>query len=505
MTASEQMLALVEGSKNLRRLCREYETESVTVHLKELVGGAFSLYAAATIRRTGGVHVFVAEDRDAAAYLLNDLYALLDERRILFFPSSYKRSIVYGAEDAQGVVQRTAALNALRTPPAGYLALCTYPEALAERVVDAEALRRETMTVRAGDRLRPADLVEWLDESGFVRVDFVYEPGQYSQRGGIVDVFSYVESLPYRFDFFDEEVDSIRRFNISSQLSQDKLQQAEIIPNLNAREGGRVSLVEAAGDVCYWFFDADYALRRVDDLRRRMLAEADDPAGVDRALTSRRQLLDALAGKRLFAARDTLAERPATVAVEFRTAPQPSFNKNFELLADDLSAAMQKGYRTYILSENKAQVERLQNIFHHRLISESCRHMIFIKPVIIGPVFIISLTILSIYPRFQGRRKSSAFIEKIIVIRTERYNVFIQTQEIPIDIVLVDPHFSIVHIPYDIVLLTLDNPPVRLVFICIRITQIPIQCPCRQIVDSRKLPTIGTAAAINIFCFFLNI
>ena len=364
MTASEQMLALVEGSKNLRRLCREYETESVTVHLKELVGGAFSLYAAATIRRTGGVHVFVAEDRDAAAYLLNDLYALLDERRILFFPSSYKRSIVYGAEDAQGVVQRTAALNALRTPPAGYLALCTYPEALAERVVDAEALRRETMTVRAGDHLRPADLVEWLDESGFVRVDFVYEPGQYSQRGGIVDVFSYVESLPYRFDFFDEEVDSIRRFNISSQLSQDKLQQAEIIPNLNAREGGRVSLVEAAGDVCYWFFDADYALRRVDDLRRRMLAEADDPAGVDRALTSRRQLLDALAGKRLFAARDTLAERPATVAVEFRTAPQPSFNKNFELLADDLSAATQKGYRTYILSENKAQVERLQNIFH---------------------------------------------------------------------------------------------------------------------------------------------
>ena len=366
MTASEQMLrSSPPGRRTCRRLCREYETESVQPSIsRSWSAGLFRCMPQRPYAATGGVHVFVAEDRDAAAYLLNDLYALLDERRILFFPSSYKRSIVYGAEDAQGVVQRTAALNALRTPPAGYLALCTYPEALAERVVDAEALRRETMTVRAGDRLRPADLVEWLDESGFVRVDFVYEPGQYSQRGGIVDVFSYVESLPYRFDFFDEEVDSIRRFNISSQLSQDKLQQAEIIPNLNAREGGRVSLVEAAGDVCYWFFDADYALRRVDDLRRRMLAEADDPAGVDRALTSRRQLLDALAGKRLFAARDTLAERPATVAVEFRTAPQPSFNKNFELLADDLSAAIQKGYRTYILSENKAQVERLQNIFH---------------------------------------------------------------------------------------------------------------------------------------------
>ena len=364
MTASEQMLALVEGSKNLQRLCREYRTESVTVHLKELVGGAFSLYAAAMIRRTGGVHVFVADDRDAAAYLLNDLYALLDEQRVLFFPSSYKRSIAYGAEDAQGVVQRTAALNALRTPAAGYLVLCTYPEALAERVVDAEALRRETMTVRAGDRLRPSDLVEWLEESGFERVDFVYEPGQYSQRGGIVDVFSYVESQPYRFDFFDEEVDSIRRFNISSQLSQDKLPQAEIIPNLNARAEGRVSFVEAAGDVCYWFSDADYALRRVDDLRRRALADADDPAGVDGVLTSRRQLLDALAGRRLLTARDTLAERPATAVVEFRTAPQPSFNKNFELLADDLAASAERGYRTYILSQNKAQVERLQNIFH---------------------------------------------------------------------------------------------------------------------------------------------
>ncbi len=358
------MLALVEGSKNLQRLCREYRTESATVHLRELVGGAFSLYAAATVRRTGGVHVFVADDRDAAAYLLNDLYGLLDEQRVLFFPSSYKRSVVYGAEDAQGVVQRTAALNALRTPPAGYLALCTYPEALAERVVDGEALRRETMTVRAGDRLRPSDLVEWLEESGFQRVDFVYEPGQFSQRGGIVDVFSYVESLPYRFDFFDEEVDSIRRFNISSQLSQDRLQQAEIIPNLNARAETRVSFVEAAGDVCYWFFDADYVLRRVDDLRRRALAEADDPAGVDGALTSRRQLLDALACRRLLTARDTLAERPATAVVEFRTAPQPSFNKNFELLADDLAASVEKGYRTYILSQNKAQVERLQNIFH---------------------------------------------------------------------------------------------------------------------------------------------
>ena len=367
MTASEQMLALVEGSKNLRRLCREYETESVTVHLKELVGGAFSLYAAATIRRTGGVHVFVAEDRDAAAYLLNDLYALLDERRILFFPSSYKRSIVYGAEDAQGVVQRTAALNALRTPPAGYLALCTYPEALAERVVDAEALRRETMTVRAGDRLRPADLVEWLDESGFVRVDFVYEPGQYSQRGGIVDVFSYVESLPYRFDFFDEEVDSIRRFNISSQLSSDRLERVEIIPDLNAGTpaAAKVSFARFAGaEASWWFYDADFVLRRVNDIRRRTLSDMEHPDEIDSLLTSRNSLVADLSGSRIFLLRDNLPERPAAATVKFATSPQPKFNKNFEMLADDMIRGALRGYDTYILSENKAQVERLENIFH---------------------------------------------------------------------------------------------------------------------------------------------
>ena len=367
MTASEQMLALVEGSKNLRRLCREYETESVTVHLKELVGGAFSLYAAATIRRTGGVHVFVAEDRDAAAYLLNDLYALLDERRILFFPSSYKRSIVYGAEDAQGVVQRTAALNALRTPPAGYLALCTYPEALAERVVDAEALRRETMTVRAGDRLRPADLVEWLDESGFVRVDFVYEPGQYSQRGGIVDVFSYVESLPYRFDFFDEEVDSIRRFNISSQLSSDRLERVEIIPDLNAGTpaAAKLSFARFAGaEASWWFYDADFVLRRVNDIRRRTLSDMEHPDEIDSLLTSRNSLVADLSGSRIFLLRDNLPERPAAATVKFATSPQPKFNKNFEMLADDMIRGALRGYDTYILSENKAQVERLENIFH---------------------------------------------------------------------------------------------------------------------------------------------
>ena len=340
MTVREQLAQFAAGSKPLGALCREYRSERAVVHLEELVGGALSFYASAAVARTGGVHLFVAEDRDAAAYLVNDFYNLLDEERVCFFPSSYKHSAANGAEDAQGVVQRTATMNALRSfSGAGYLVVCTYPEALAERVADAEALRRGTIAVRVGDRFSIEVLEQELADADFTRVDFVYEPGQYSVRGGIVDVFSYSESKPYRLDFFGDEVDSIRRFNISSQLSSDRLDRVEIIPDLNAaRSGARVSLAQFAGpQAAWWFYDADYVLRRVNDVRRKTLADMERPEEAD---------------------------SPATATVRFSTAPQPKFNKNFEMLADDMIRNALRGYDTYILSENKAQVERLENIFH---------------------------------------------------------------------------------------------------------------------------------------------
>ena len=253
MTAREELAQYAAGAKSLGQLCREYEKHTATVHLEELVGGALSFYAAAAVARVGGIHLFVAEDRDAAAYLLNDFYNLLDETRVCFFPSAYKRSAAYGAEDAQGVVQRTATMRAVRTfggAKGDYLIVCTYPEALAERVADAEVMRRGTIPVRVGDRISIEVLEGALVDAGFTRVDFVYEPGQYSVRGGIVDVFSYSESKPYRLDFFGDEVDSIRRFNISSQLSADRLDGVEIIPDLSGPRTGaaaRVSLVQFAG------------------------------------------------------------------------------------------------------------------------------------------------------------------------------------------------------------------------------------------------------------------
>ena len=284
------------------------------------------------------------------------------------FPSSYKHSAANGVEDPQGVVQRTATMNALRGfAGKGYLVVCTYPEALAERVVDAEVLNRGTIAVRVGDRISIEVLEQELVDAAFTRVDFVYEPGQYSVRGGIVDVFSFSESKPYRLDFFGDEVDSIRRFNISSQLSADKLERVEIIPDLNTavQSAARVSLARFAGaDAAFWFYDADYVLRRVNDVRRRTLADMEQPERIDSLLTSRNGLLSDLAASRLFLLRDNVAERPATAKVTFSTSPQPKFNKNFEMLADDLIRNALRGYDTYILSENKAQVERLENIFH---------------------------------------------------------------------------------------------------------------------------------------------
>ncbi|WP_462353496.1 transcription-repair coupling factor [Alistipes timonensis] len=367
-TAREQLAQFAAGSKALGKLCREYKNRSATVHLEELVGGALSFYAAAAVEKTGGVHLFVAEDRDAAAYLMNDFYNLLDETQVYFFPSSWKRSAAYGAEDAQGVVQRTATMNAVRGfAGKGYLVVCTYPEALAERVADAETLQQGTIAVRVGDKISIEVLEQALVDAAFTRVDFVYEPGQYSVRGGIVDVFSYSESKPYRLDFFGDEVDSIRRFNISSQLSSDKLDRVEIIPDLNAGTpaAAKVSLARFAGaEAAWWFYDADFVFRRVNDVRRKTLAAMEHPEAVDSLLTSRNGLLADLAGCRVFALRDNLPERPAEASVKFSTAPQPKFNKNFEMLADDMIRNALRGYDTYILSENKAQVERLENIFH---------------------------------------------------------------------------------------------------------------------------------------------
>lgn len=361
--------SLIRNSKRAGELKKCLGNIGSTVHLEQMVGGAYSLYAADMVEQLGGIHIFLADDRDAAAYLVNDLYELLDEERVAFFSSGYKRSAAYGAEDPQGIVRRTGALNAISNFKGGYLAVCTYPEALAETVIDERNLTAQSLRIAVGDTIEQNDLVEWLVEQGFVRVDFVYEPGQYSVRGGIVDVFSYAESKPYRVDFFGDTVDSLRRFDISSQLSAERPEAVDIIPNIHKSddEGERVSLARFAQGATWWIGDGDFALRKISDIRRKVLemAESEEEAQqLARKVTSRQVLLKDWESSTITLRKDNIRERQASAVITFETTPQPAFNRNFEMLADDIRWNNERGYATTILSHNKAQIERLTNIFH---------------------------------------------------------------------------------------------------------------------------------------------
>lgn len=345
-------------------------TESIrpgsTVQLASLVGSSLSLVAHGAIARLGGVHVLVAEDRDAAGYLYNDLYPLTGGEGLFFFPTGYKRSIQYGQEDPSGLVQRTTALNALRSAADKPLILCTYPEALTEKVADRERLSDSVLKLRRGDNLSTAFVEEALRECRFERVEFVYEPGQYSVRGGIVDIFSYSDNKPYRIDFFGDEIDSIRPFDVGTQLSTGTLDEAEIVPNLKTVTSveHRVSLARFAGEVTYWIADGDYTLKRFDDIRTKILGDLDEPSSIDTLVTSRKGFLSDAKKAAFVLLRDNVRERPAEVRVAFDTTPQPEFNKKFDLLADDINANRLRGYSTCLLSDNKAQIERLSNIFN---------------------------------------------------------------------------------------------------------------------------------------------
>ena len=361
-----KILEAAAQTQPFSQLQKELKQKGNTVYLKELVGGALTFYLAAAVSKSAGLHILVAEDRDAAAYAMNDLYALVDEKRVLFFPSAYKRSVLYGKEDAEGVVMRTNTMNAISSMQSGdYLIVCTYPDALAERVVAAEELAEQSVKINRGDRIDIDILVDQLDNQGFERVDFVYEPGQYSVRGGIVDIFSYSESRPYRLDFFDDEVESLRRFEIGNQLSSERLESVTIIGNINRSEQRSVSFASFVGaGANYWFYDADYIFKKIDDIRIKAMEQSEEPQLVAERMSSRREYLTDMESSTLLLLKNNLQERPARSTILFHTQPQSSFGKNFEMLADDIARRKGEGMRCCILSDNLAQMERLDNIFH---------------------------------------------------------------------------------------------------------------------------------------------
>ncbi|MCC8088481.1 MAG: transcription-repair coupling factor [Rikenellaceae bacterium] len=362
-----EFLSLIKGEKSYKELKKSIESKSA-VEVKGITGSAISAVCSALYSDADGVNIFIADSKDEAAYLYNDMYALTASEDIYFFPTGYKRSIEYGNEDPSGRVQRTAVLNALRNKNGNKIFICTYPEAVLEQVVDAAGLADNTLTIKTGDTVSQDFIREVLADMGFMKVDFVYEPGQFSIRGGIVDIFSFSDNSPYRIDFFGDEVESIRMFDIGTQLSVNRTDRIEIIPDLKNFGQTKVSLLKFAGKFNLWVNDFEFTMKRFADGRVKFINEVvnkdQEPETVDRYILIRNGFCEDIADNTLITLRTSYKECKPEAAVSFSISPQPAFNKKFDILADTINDGVLKGYKTYILTENKVQIERLENIFN---------------------------------------------------------------------------------------------------------------------------------------------
>ena len=360
------------------------DEEAHSVHLKGLSASAAPmLFGALSVMDTPWqvpVAMFVLNDLEEAGYFYHDLVQMLGETQVLFFPSSYKRAIKYGQKDPANEVLRTEVLTKL----AGYatsgkknrverpLYIVSYPDALAELVVSCEMLNDHSLALEVGTTIEISKIEEVLANEGFERVDYVYEPGQFAVRGSIIDVFSYASEYPYRVDFFGDEIDSIRTFEIETQLSRDKVQRISVVPKLgDGKVKSEVSFFDfLPKESALAFHDYLWAHERVVQLNEEGLSlQAVQAMGED--ADYRLNLLDASDFIRKTSAFrriefGTKATNSIQATVAFDTSPQPLFHKNFELVEQSLNNLTERGFKLYILTDSTKQAERLKAIFEER-------------------------------------------------------------------------------------------------------------------------------------------
>ena len=360
------------------------DEEAHSVHLKGLSASAAPMLLGALSAMDTPwqvpVAMFVLNDLEEAGYFYHDLVQMLGETQVLFFPSSYKRAIKYGQKDPANEVLRTEVLTKL----AGYatsgkknrverpLYIVSYPDALAELVVSCEMLNDHSLALEVGTTIEISKIEEVLVNEGFERVDYVYEPGQFAVRGSIIDVFSYASEYPYRVDFFGDEIDSIRTFEIETQLSRDKVQRISVVPKLgDGKVKSEVSFFDfLPKKSALAFHDYLWAHERIEQLNEEGLSLQAVQAMGEYA-DYRLNLLDASdfirktsAFRRIEFGTKVSNSIQATVA--FDTSPQPLFHKNFELVEQSLNDLTERGFKLYILTDSTKQAERLKAIFEER-------------------------------------------------------------------------------------------------------------------------------------------
>lgn len=373
---SPQVLALVKTLKDVS--LRD-------ISLQGLVASAIPTLFAALAEHLHKTILFVLQNADEAGYFYNDLTQMMGNQSVLFFPSSYRRQVKYAQHDAANEILRTevlARLSSLSSVGVGDrgLYVVTYPEALSEKVVTRNNLNNRSIKLNTGDECDISELTQKFRHLGFKEVDYVYEPGQFAQRGSLVDVYSFSHEYPFRLDFFGDEIDSIRTFEVQTQLSMEKRNTVEVVPELNTTEKEKEPFLAFLPQESLLFMkDFKYISDRIERIYRegfsaQAITERMEGAtemeqyAIREELKAERQLLSASEFKTLSANFRQIrlmkkeSERPQVV-LNFNISPQPLFHKNFDLLVPTLEDYKLKGYKLYILADNPKQQQRLKEIF----------------------------------------------------------------------------------------------------------------------------------------------
>lgn len=352
-----------------------------------MAGSALSFVLAEIFQKQDKPFLAIFNDKEEAAYFLNDLERIIGEDHVLFYPGSYRRPYQIEETDNANVLLRAEVLNRInsRKKPAF---IVSYPDALFEKVVTRKELDKNTLKMKLGDSLSLDFLNEILFEYQFKRVDFVTEPGEFSVRGGIVDVYSFSNDEPYRIEFFGDEIDSIRTFDVETQLSNAKIKSITIIPNMANKfltEQRQSFLTYIAASTLVYSKNTDLLFGRLNDLFEKA-KEAFSKLSEDiKHATPAELFLSGTAFKEQlqnFLVLNADGAQKDQNHFEFSTKPQPSFNKKFDLLIENLNDYREKGYTNYIFCASEQQSKRFQDIFEE--INEKVHYQTLVFPLYQG-------------------------------------------------------------------------------------------------------------------------
>ena len=336
-----------------------------------LAGSSAAMLLASLANRPSPLLV-IGDSLDDAGYLYHDLSRLLGEEAVLILPSGYKRAIKYGQPDPPSQILRTEALSAWQSASSPVKIVVTYPEALAEKVAPPQMLAEHTLRLSLNSPVDLTEVIKWLRNNNFSEVDYVYEPGHFAHRGSILDIFGYSHELPYRIDFFGDEIDSIRTFNIETQLSEEKLDSVSITANVAHDPNGTSLLKFIPSDTLIAVRDAAFTTARIREVASESLststviAEEGDTDAMSRVIDAEAFARDFNSFTQLSFTAAASSPDPSAVAIDFQCSPQGIYHKNFDIISDSFSRFLDDGYEIFILSDSDKQIERLKEIFADR-------------------------------------------------------------------------------------------------------------------------------------------